>query len=106
MKRLFGRLKSKGFNFEATHITHHERIKKLFVLLEIAFCWAHLVGEWRHEQKQIQIKKHARPAKSLFRYGLDYIIDATKNVFGEKFGLCLDKIKFTKPTSIIVGCCQ
>lgn len=104
IETLFGCLKSKGFNFEATHITHHERIKKLFVLLAIAFCWAHLVGEWRHEEKQIKIKKHGRPAKSLFRYGLDYIIDASKNLLGKKFENCLGKIKFAEPNSIIVGC--
>lgn len=106
IETLFGCLKSKGFNFEDTHITHYERIKKLFVLLAIAFCWAHLVGEWRHEQKPIKIKKHGRPAKSLFRYGLDYIIDATKNVLGKKFTICLDKIRFTEPGLSILGCCQ
>ena len=68
-------------------------------------CWAHLVGEWRHEEKQIIIKKHDRPAKSLFRYGLDYIIDASKNLLDKKFENYLDKIKFSESNSIITGCC-
>jgi hypothetical protein len=37
IETLFACLKSRGFNFEDTHITDHERIKKLFVLLAIAF---------------------------------------------------------------------
>lgn len=105
IETLFGCLKSKGFNFESTHITNQKRIKKLFVLLAIAFCWAHLVGEWRHEQKQIKIKKHGRPAKSLFRYGLDYIIGAIKDLLSDEFRVCLDKIKSAGQNLIIEGCC-
>lgn len=70
---LFGCLKSKGFRFEDTHITKPERIDKLLVLLTIAFCWAHKIGEWQHEQTSIPVKKHQRPMLSLFRYGLDYL---------------------------------
>jgi len=44
------------------------------IVLAIAFCWAHRVGEWSHtEVKPIVIKKHQRPAKSLFRLGLEAI---------------------------------
>jgi len=39
-------------------------------LLAIAFCRAHLLGEWLHEQKPIPIKSHHRPAIRIFRYGL------------------------------------
>lgn len=70
---LFGCLKSKGFRFEDTHITKPERIDKLLVLLTIAFCWAHKIGEWQHQEKPIAVKKHQRPGYSLFRYGLDYL---------------------------------
>ncbi len=80
IETLFGCLKSKGFNFEDTHITDYDRIKKLFVLLAIAFCWAHKTGEWRHEHRPIRIKKHGRPAISIFRYGLDYIVDVLLNL--------------------------
>ena len=58
------------------HITDPERIKKLLVLLSIAFCWALKTGEWQHNTiKPIKIKKHGRLEKSLFRYGLDLIQD-------------------------------
>ena len=43
------------------------------MLLAIAFTWAHRTGEWQNEQKPIKIKKHGRPAVSLFRYGLDFL---------------------------------
>lgn len=74
IETLFGCLKSKGFNFEETHITRRDRIKKMIALLAIAFCWAHLTGEWRHQyEKPIRLKKHGRPQYSFFRYGLDWV---------------------------------
>lgn len=79
IETLFGCLKSKGFNFEDTHITRPERIEKLLVLLTIAFCWAHKTGEWRHEHKAITIKNHGRKLYSYFRYGLDYLRDLLLN---------------------------
>jgi hypothetical protein len=74
IETLSGCLKGRGFNFEDTHVTDRRRIKRLLVVAVIAFCWAHRVGEWQHAQvKAIKIKKHQRPAKSLFRLGLDKI---------------------------------
>ena len=79
IETLFACLKSKGFNFEDTHITKLDRIEKLLVLLTIAFCWAYKTGEWRHEQRPIKIKKHGRKAVSYFRYGLDVLRDVALN---------------------------
>ena len=73
---LFGCFKGRGFNFEDTHITDKVRIKKLVALLAIAFTEAHRTGEWQNEHKPIKIKKHGRPAVSLFRYGLDFLCDS------------------------------
>ena len=84
IETLFGCLKTRGFNFEDTHLTKSERIDTLLVLLAISFCWAHLVGEWLHEQTPIKIKTHGRMAKSLFRYGLDYLKNILFNI-SEKF---------------------
>jgi hypothetical protein len=81
IETLFSCLKGRGFNFEDTHIVDRERIKKLIVLLAVAFCWAHKTGEWRHECRPIKIKKHGRAEVSLFRYGLDYLVDVLANVF-------------------------
>lgn len=70
---LFEALKSRGFNFEDTHLKDENRLNTLFTVLAIAFCWAYHVGAWRHTVKPIRMKKHQRPAKSIFRYGFDLI---------------------------------
>ena len=79
MEVLFQALKSRGFNFEATHLKDAERLKTLLAVLTIAFCWSYHVGAWRHVVKPIRIKKHQRPAKSIFRYGFDWIRQAVLN---------------------------
>ena len=75
IETLFGCMKSRGFRLEETHVTDRERLKKLFALLAIAFCWAHIVGEWLVEKKglKIKIKKHGRKARSIFRVGYDHL---------------------------------
>jgi len=73
IETLFGCLKTRGFNFEATHITNLERIKKLVAILAITFSWCHITGEWAQSQKPAKIKKHGRKAKSIFREGLDML---------------------------------
>jgi hypothetical protein len=73
IETLFECLKTRGFDLVATHMTDPKRLEKLLAFTAIAFCWAHIVGEWHHEVKPIKIKKHERPARSLFRYGLDYL---------------------------------
>lgn len=73
IETLFGCLKSRGFRLEETHVTEPERLKKLIALLALAFCWAHVVGEWLSRQKALKTKKHGRLAKSIFRYGLSHL---------------------------------
>ncbi len=76
IESLFQCLKSRGFNFENTHITELERLKKLTALLAIGFVWAHKIGEWKNEIKPIfwkRFKTQRRPQYSFFRYGLDCI---------------------------------
>lgn len=52
IETFFSCLKGRGFNFEDTHthVTDRTRIKRLLAVAVIAFCWAHRVGEWQHEQ--------------------------------------------------------
>lgn len=73
IETLFGCLKSRGFQLEETHVIEPERLKKLIALLALAFCWAHVVGEWLSRQKPLKTKKHGRLAKSIFRLGLDHL---------------------------------
>ena len=70
---LFESLKSRGFNFEDVNLKDQEGLNRLLAVLTIAFCWAYHVGAWLNEVKPIRIKNHQRPAKSVFRYGFDWI---------------------------------
>lgn len=70
---LFESLKSRGFNLEEVNLKDQEALKQLLAVLTIAFCWAYHVGAWLNEVKPIRVKKHQRPAKSVFRYGFDWI---------------------------------
>ncbi|MBF0290277.1 MAG: IS4 family transposase [SAR324 cluster bacterium] len=80
IESLFACLKTRGFNFEDTHLKDTERISKMLALMTIAFCWCYRIGEWDHQQKQIPIKKHGRLAKSLFRNGLDLLRNIVINL--------------------------
>ena len=76
----FKAMKSSGFNIEKTHLTHPDRIEKLILLIMIAFVWCYKVGiHIHHNIKAIKIKKHGRRARSLFKYGLDYISNCLLN---------------------------
>ncbi len=48
-------------------------MSKLVTLLALAFCWAMLTGLWHHPHHPIPLKAHERRAKSLFRYGCDFL---------------------------------
>ncbi len=74
IETMFGCLKSRGFNFEETHLTQPEKISKLLMLLGLALCLAMLMGEFQTEvlkKVKMKLKKNKRYAKSLFRIGLD-----------------------------------
>ncbi len=74
IETLFGALKTRGFDFEATHLTRPERVERLLSILALAFVWATLVGVWLHENhKALPVKKHGRRSRSIFRYGLDHL---------------------------------
>jgi hypothetical protein len=73
IETLFSALKTQGFNLESTHFRHAERLSKLVALLALGFCWAMLTGLWHHQQHPIAIQAHGRRAKSLFRYGCDFL---------------------------------
>jgi len=74
IETMFGCLKSRGFNFEETHLTMPEKISKLLMLLGLGLCLAMLMGKLQVEileKVKMKIKKNKRYAKSLFRIGLD-----------------------------------
>jgi hypothetical protein len=71
---LFGAFKSRGFQLEATHLTHPDRVARLLAILSIALAWAVKVGGWKTCQGEtINVKAHGRKAHSIFRIGMDLI---------------------------------
>lgn len=73
IETLFGCLKRRGFCLESTHFNDAVRLSKLLAVLALALCWAHRLGEELAQLKPLKIKKHGRKAKSVFRYGFDYL---------------------------------
>lgn len=73
IETLFGMFKTRGFCLESTHFIEPERLSKLVALMALALCWAVKTGQWLHQHQPIKVKKHGRKAKSIFRYGLDYL---------------------------------
>nr|RNJ65087.1 MAG: IS4 family transposase [Leptolyngbya sp. IPPAS B-1204] len=73
IETLFGCLKSRGFCLESTHLSEPERLSRMIALLTIGLCWAFRTGEWLAVQKPIVIKKHGRKARSIFRFGFDFL---------------------------------
>ena len=85
IEELFACLKSRGFNFEDTHLTDPLKISKIMVFLTIAFLWSVKTGLWLHKVKPIPKKRTLnRPLKSIFRYGLDKLQDVLLNIHWRK----------------------
>lgn len=108
IETLFGCLKTRGFNLESTHMVEAEKIRKMVALLAIALCWAYRLGEVLNEQKPIKIKKHGRKAKSLFRYGLDWIRNILFNIDEQWEEYVNILAKFFQPIADLteLKCCQ
>jgi len=80
----FKAMKSSGFDIEKTHLQDIERIEKLILLVMIAFVWCYKVGIYIHlKVKPIIIKKHGRKAKTIFKYGLEYIANTLLNALNQ-----------------------
>ncbi|MDP0563646.1 MAG: outer membrane protein transport protein [Candidatus Endonucleobacter sp. (ex Gigantidas childressi)] len=85
IETMFGNLKSRGFDLESTHMTNLDRMDKLMELLTITVVWCLLVGHWCYgSASQLPLNKYYRPAKSLFRLGLDRLRRVLKNNCAKK----------------------
>jgi transposase len=80
VETLFGCLKSRGFDFEETHLTKRVRIERLTFLLSLALSLAIKTGEIKISGKTIKKKNNGRRIKSLFRIGLDYLQNLLVNL--------------------------
>ncbi|MDZ4749929.1 MAG: transposase [Saprospiraceae bacterium] len=78
IENIFKDMKSNGFQLECTHVTKIERLNTLMGILAIAYVWMIKIGIWIKKMKPERFvkKKHGRPAKSIFRGGLDEFINA------------------------------
>jgi hypothetical protein len=85
IETLFGALKSRGFNLEDTKLQDSERLSRLLALLALAFTWAFIVGLWEASVKELKLKKHGYPPKSIFRRGLNILCRLVTNF--EQFDL-------------------
>ena len=72
-------MKSSGFDIEKTHLKDIQRIKKLILLVMIAFVWCYKLGIYLHQIIPIKVKNHGRKAKSIFKYGLTYLANIFLN---------------------------
>lgn len=73
IERLFAAFKGRGFDLEGTHLVCLRKLARLLMALSLAFVWAFRTRVWIHQVKPVEIKRHGRLARSLFRLGLDYL---------------------------------
>ncbi|WP_051497672.1 transposase, partial [Candidatus Contendibacter odensensis] len=95
VETLFGCLKTRGFNFEDTHLKDAARLSKRMGLRALALAWTHRTGEPLHDRdRPIPLKKTLqRPLKSLFRHGLDFLRNVILNL-ADKFQDFLWALRF------------
>jgi len=51
-------------------MTAQDKIKSLVCVLTLAYCWAHLSGQWLSKIKPIKAKGHGRRKISIFALGI------------------------------------
>jgi hypothetical protein len=74
IETFFQSLKKRGYDLESTHIKAFDRLKKLFAVVCIAYCFCLGVGVYYHEKIQkIKNKKHGYKMNSFFKKGLSII---------------------------------
>ncbi len=84
IENMFGAFKTRGFNFEQTHMKDLQKIKKLIALVSIAYIWCVMVGLWINESIKIRIATHGRKEKSIFRVGFDYLTSFIKRLLNRE----------------------
>lgn len=91
IETFFGDQKSRGFGMDKSHLSHPERLSKLFFVACLAFLWMVFLGlEVIEQECGDQIYRTHRRDKSFFRLGVDRLTHCLK------FGYPID-IGFTIP---------
>lgn len=77
IETFFQSIKKRGFNLENTHVKCLKKLKKLFLMVSLAFVVCLTIGIFRHDlKKKIPTKKHGYKAHSFARNGLNIIRNA------------------------------
>ena len=84
IENMFGAFKTRGFNFEQTHMKDLEKLKKLLTLVSIVYVWCVMVGLWISDSIKIRIATHGRREKSIFRCGFDYLTVFIKKLLAKE----------------------
>ena len=79
IERLFGPLKKKGFDLEATHMTDAIKLEKLFAVVVLAFLFSYSWGCYLRASGRRSSRQSQR--KSLFRLGLEDILKLLNSPF-------------------------
>ena len=70
---LFGDTKTRGMNFEDTHITDHRKLNILLSVITLALIWSHACSRTIYNPKAIKKAAHGYKRKSWFRLGFDQL---------------------------------
>ena len=72
---LFKSFRTAGFNLSGSHVTDPVRVERLLVLLTLALTWAARTGVLASQREPIPVKSHGRAEFSVFRFGLDVLVE-------------------------------
>ena len=72
---LFKSFRTAGFNLSCSHVTDAVRVERLLVLLTFALTWAARTGVLASQLEPIPVKSHGRAEFSVFRFGLDVLVE-------------------------------
>lgn len=68
--------KSRGWDWESSHVRRLERVDRMLLVLFLALWWlAHLAGSCIHDGRRDRYDRHDRRDKSIFRIGRLYLLD-------------------------------
>ena len=86
---MFKNFKSNGFNMEDTHVTKTERLETLFGLLTLGYICPINAGKiiLKEKPELFKIAKNGRPKLSIFKAGLDEMLNVLLNGLTKRFNL-------------------
>lgn len=73
IETLFQAFKGRGFAVESCKLTDPSRWSSFLGFLSLALAWCLRVGTFQEHLEPTRLKKHGRPAQSVFRRGLDHL---------------------------------